>query len=54
MEYCGGGSLRDLTLKGRIPLKENEICYILSELLLGLMYMHDQKKIHRVRIINEI
>ena len=48
MEYCGGGSLSDLMMKGRITLKEEEIRYVMSEMLMGVAYLHSQKKIHRV------
>ena len=51
MEYCGGGSLSDLIMKGRFHLKEEEICYVMSEMLLGLAYLHEQKKIHRVFVL---
>ena len=48
MEYCGAGSMSDLMMKGRFILKEEEIRLILAQVLLGLAYLHDQKKIHRV------
>ena len=48
IEYCGGGSLRDLTQKGKFPLRENEICYILSGMLIGLLHIHERSIIHRV------
>lgn len=48
MEYCGAGSLSDLMMKGRLTLTEEEIRYILSEVLLGITYLHQQRKIHRV------
>ena len=47
MEYCGAGSLSDLTMKGRLTLTEEEIRYVLSEVLLGITYLHQQRKIHR-------
>ena len=47
MEYCGGGSLSDLMMKGRLTLREDEIRYVISEVLMGLAYLHDQRKIHR-------
>lgn len=47
IEYCGGGSLRDLTQKGKFPLRENEICYILSGMLIGLIHIHERSIIHR-------
>lgn len=48
MEYCGAGSMSDLMMKGRFRLKEEEIRLVLAQVLLGLAYLHDQKKIHRV------
>lgn len=50
MEYCGAGSMSDLMMKGRFILKEEEIRLILAQVLLGLAYLHDQKKIHRVTV----
>ena len=35
-------------MKGRINLKEEEIRYVMSEMLMGVAYLHSQKKIHRV------
>ena len=40
--------MSDLMMKGRFILKEEEIRLILAQVLLGLAYLHDQKKIHRV------
>lgn len=51
MEYCSCGSLSDLMMKGRFPLKEDEIRYVMSEVLMGVAYLHEQKKIHRVSCI---
>lgn len=51
MEYCGGGSLSDLMMKGRLTLREDEIRYVISEVLMGLAYLHDQRKIHRVCVL---
>lgn len=48
MEYCGCGSLSDLMMKGRFSLKEEEIRYVISEVLMGVAYLHSEKKIHRV------
>ncbi|KNB41643.1 serine/threonine-protein kinase [Blastocystis sp. subtype 4] len=47
MEYCGAGSLSDLMMKGRFSLKEEEIRYVVSQMLLGIAYLHQQRKIHR-------
>lgn len=51
MEYCGGGSLSDLMMKGRFTLKEDEIRYVLAEILMGIAYLHSEKKVHRVSCI---
>ncbi|KAI7801085.1 putative mitogen-activated protein kinase kinase kinase kinase 5-like [Triplophysa rosa] len=46
MEYCGGGSLQDIYhVTG--PLTEHQIAYVCREMLQGLDYLHEQKKIHR-------
>ena len=45
MEFCSGGSCSDLMRPGLIP--EDYICIIIRELLLGLDYLHSDKKLHR-------
>ena len=45
MEFCSGGSCADLLKPGLIP--EEYITIILRELLLGLEYLHGDKKLHR-------
>ncbi|KAJ3018208.1 UNVERIFIED_CONTAM: putative protein serine/threonine kinase [Siphonaria sp. JEL0065] len=45
MEYCGGGSCLDLMRSG--PLEEGFIATILKELLMGLVYLHSEHKLHR-------
>lgn len=47
MEYCGGGSLSDLTQKGTHSMKEEEIRHLTASVLLGINYLHGHKKIHR-------
>ena len=48
MEYCGGGSCSDLIKTAYTNgLPENKVAYITREILKGLKYLHDQKKIHR-------
>ena len=54
MEYCGAGSLSDLMMKGRFSLKEEEIRYVVSQMLLGIAYLHQQRKIHRVDIFGSV
>ena len=48
MEYCAAGSMSDLMAKGRSSLKEEEIRLVISQVLLGIAYLHENKKIHRV------
>ncbi|KAF2728366.1 Pkinase-domain-containing protein [Polyplosphaeria fusca] len=45
MEYCSGGSVADLMKGG--DLAEGEIAILLRELLLALVYVHEDNKIHR-------
>ncbi|KAH7402140.1 kinase-like domain-containing protein [Phaeosphaeria sp. MPI-PUGE-AT-0046c] len=45
MEFCSGGSCADLMKPGLIA--EAEIAVIVKELLQGLMYLHDDGKLHR-------
>ena len=45
MEFCSGGSCGDLMKPGLIP--EEYITIIIRELLLGLEYLHGDKKLHR-------
>ncbi|KIW17534.1 hypothetical protein PV08_04728 [Exophiala spinifera] len=45
MEFCSGGSCSDLMRPGMIH--EDYICIILRELLMGLEYLHGDKKLHR-------
>ena len=45
MEFCSGGSCSDLMRAGLIP--EDYICIIIRELLMGLDYLHSDKKLHR-------
>lgn len=45
MEFCSGGSCSDLLKPGLI--REEYIMIILRELLLGLDYLHNDKKLHR-------
>lgn len=45
MEFCSGGSCSDLMRPGN--LSEDYISIILRELLMGLDYLHSDKKLHR-------
>ena len=45
MEYCGGGSVGDITRQRK--LCEQEISVIMRGALHGLAYLHSKKKIHR-------
>lgn len=45
MEFCSGGSCGDLMKPGLIP--EEYITIIIRELLMGLEYLHGDKKLHR-------
>jgi serine/threonine-protein kinase 24/25/MST4 len=45
MEFCSGGSCSDLMRPGQIH--EDYICIIIRELLMGLDYLHSDKKLHR-------
>ncbi|KAI9731052.1 MAG: putative protein serine/threonine kinase [Cirrosporium novae-zelandiae] len=45
MEFCSGGSCCDLMRPGLIP--EEYIMIIVRELLMGLEYLHADKKLHR-------
>ncbi|KAL9621249.1 MAG: hypothetical protein Q9160_004270 [Pyrenula sp. 1 TL-2023] len=45
MEFCSGGSCSDLMRPGLFP--EEYITIIIRELLMGLDYLHSDKKLHR-------
>lgn len=45
MEFCSGGSCADMLRPGLIP--EDYITIIIRELLMGLEYLHNDKKVHR-------
>ena len=47
IEYCDCGSILDLMRITKKTLKENEISAIIKNILKGLIFLHDQKKIHR-------
>jgi len=45
MEYVGGGSALDLLKPG--PMEEDYIAIILRDVLKGLEYLHNERKLHR-------
>eukprot|EP00008_Paramoeba_atlantica_P003824 CAMPEP_0201488026 /NCGR_PEP_ID=MMETSP0151_2-20130828/16492_1 /ASSEMBLY_ACC=CAM_ASM_000257 /TAXON_ID=200890 /ORGANISM="Paramoeba atlantica, Strain 621/1 / CCAP 1560/9" /LENGTH=379 /DNA_ID=CAMNT_0047873229 /DNA_START=176 /DNA_END=1312 /DNA_ORIENTATION=- len=47
MEYCGAGSANDIMTIVDRPLSEGECSVICKYSLLGLEYLHSQRKIHR-------
>ncbi|KAJ5066244.1 sterile20-like kinase isoform b-related [Anaeramoeba ignava] len=47
MEYCGGGSVSDIIETCDTTLNEEQIASVCKEVLLGLKYLHEIKKIHR-------
>lgn len=47
MEYCAAGSIIDLIRITGIQLNEIQIACILHSTLLGMLYLHSNKKIHR-------
>ena len=47
MEYCGGGSVRDLLIGCGHPLAEHQIAFLCGEALRGLVYLHSIFKVHR-------
>nr|CCC92330.1 putative protein kinase [Trypanosoma congolense IL3000] len=47
MEYCEGGSVDMVHKVLRHPLPEPLIAYVCRQVLLGLQYLHENRKIHR-------
>ena len=47
LEYCDGGSLLELIKILQKPLNEEQIASLIYMILLGLNYLHENKKIHR-------
>ncbi|VDD90507.1 unnamed protein product [Enterobius vermicularis] len=47
MEYCGAGSVSDIMRMRKKTLSEKEISAVTRDVLKGLKYLHDLKKIHR-------
>ena len=48
MEFGDCGSIADSLNKESGVFSEQEIQYILASILLGITYLHEHKKIHRV------
>eukprot|EP00698_Gefionella_okellyi_P015722 TRINITY_DN4453_c0_g1_i1.p1 TRINITY_DN4453_c0_g1~~TRINITY_DN4453_c0_g1_i1.p1 ORF type:complete len:419 (-),score=70.10 TRINITY_DN4453_c0_g1_i1:116-1372(-) len=46
-EYLAGGSLRELLTSNGGPLDEAVIAVVMREVLEGLVYLHDQSRVHR-------
>jgi serine/threonine protein kinase len=47
MEYCGSGSVADVMKITESLLNEEQISYVIKGTLLGLAYLHKERKIHR-------
>lgn len=47
MEYCGAGSCCDIMKITESLLNEDQIAYVTKQTLLGLEYLHKERKIHR-------
>ncbi len=47
MDFCTGGSVKDLITKFNAPLNEEQIAGVLVGSLSGLLYLHNQNIIHR-------
>ncbi len=47
LEYCDGGSLLELIKILQKPLNEEQIASLIYMILLGLNFLHENKKIHR-------
>ena len=45
MEYLGGGSAQDIIRMS--PFMERDIAIIMREILKGLDYLHNERKVHR-------
>lgn len=47
LEYCAGGSVKDIMKATGLQLSEEHIASILHATLMGLDYLHQRKTIHR-------
>lgn len=47
MDYCGAGSIKDLMRASGKPLTEEQIQYVLLNVLKALIYLHGLNIIHR-------
>ncbi|KAG0267723.1 hypothetical protein BG011_000035 [Mortierella polycephala] len=46
LEFCAGGSVADLIRLSDSPLTEPEIGWVMSQILLGLAYLHSRDHVH--------
>ncbi|KAI8350829.1 kinase-like domain-containing protein [Mortierella sp. GBAus27b] len=46
LEFCGGGSVEDLIRLSDGPLTESEIGWIMSQVLLGVEFLHSKDHVH--------
>ena len=54
MEYCGGGSVSDIMVSANMTLTEDMIAVVAAGVLKGLVYLHKNKNIHRVYMLEYI
>ena len=47
MDYCAGGSIRNLIETCNKPLSEQNVAYVVTGVLKGLAYLHSMNIIHR-------
>lgn len=47
MEFCGGGALSEVLKRAREKPREQDIAYILENLLLALDWLHSHGIVHR-------
>jgi len=47
MDYCSAGSVRDMIEVCEAALTEEQVAFVCKEALMGLLYLHARKIIHR-------
>lgn len=47
MEYCAVGSVADIMKVRNLPMEEVHIANLMRQVILGLVYLHEQRLIHR-------